>query len=139
MEESPAIYDIPEARRVRMGIWTSLGRGLQSLARRLFGRSNRSSSAEFPYLPRLKISARSDRSNFGNLPISASLFGSVFCANTNPTQFIFFYEWDIGQPFWKNLFLGYCVFVSEHMLTNFAPFPSCRCQTSPCSTSADLR
>ena len=86
MEESPTIYDIPEPCQIWTGIWTSLGRGLQSPARRSFGRSNRSSTAEFPYLPPLQISARSDGSNSGNLPMSGPIFGSVFCANTDPTR-----------------------------------------------------
>jgi hypothetical protein len=41
MEESPAIYDIPDPCQVRTGIWTSLGRRVQRLARTSFGRSNR--------------------------------------------------------------------------------------------------
>ena len=36
---------IPEPYQIWTGIWTSLGRGIQSLARRSFGRSNRSSTA----------------------------------------------------------------------------------------------
>ena len=86
MEESPTIYDIPEPYQIWTGIWTSLGRGLQSLAGSSFGRSNRSSTVEFSYLPPLQILARSDGSNSGNLPISASLFRSVSCANTDPTR-----------------------------------------------------
>ena len=86
MEESPTIYDIPEPCQIWTGIWTSLGRGLQSPARRSFGRSNRSSAVEFPYLPPLQISARSDGSNSGNLPMSGPIFGSVFYANKDPTR-----------------------------------------------------
>ena len=99
MEESLAIHDIPEPCQIWMGIWMSLGRGVQLLARTFFGRSNRLSAEEFLYLPPLKISARSDRPNSGNLPISASLFGSVFCAKTNPTRVRLFYERDFGHPF----------------------------------------
>ena len=36
MEESPTIYNIPESCQIWTGIWTSFGRGLQSLARRSF-------------------------------------------------------------------------------------------------------
>ena len=72
--------------QVRTGIGTSLGHGLQSPAQRFFGRSNRSSTAEFPYLPPLQISARSDGSNSGNLLMSGPIFGSVSCANTDPTR-----------------------------------------------------
>ena len=77
---------IPEPCQIWTGIWTRVGRGLQSPSRRSFGRSNRSSAAEFPYLPPLQISARSDGSNSGNLPMSGPIFGSVFCANTDPTR-----------------------------------------------------
>ena len=41
MEESLAIHDIPEPCQIWTGIWTSLGRGVQLLARTSFGRSNR--------------------------------------------------------------------------------------------------
>ena len=41
MEESLAIRDIPEPCQIWMGIWMSLGRGVQLLARTSFGRSNR--------------------------------------------------------------------------------------------------
>ena len=44
MEESLAIRDIPEPCQIWTRIWTSVGRGLQSPARRSFGRSNRSST-----------------------------------------------------------------------------------------------
>ena len=40
MEESSTIYDIPEPCQIWTGIWTSLGRGVQLLARTSFGRSN---------------------------------------------------------------------------------------------------
>jgi hypothetical protein len=40
MEESPAIYDIPDPCQIWTGIWTSLGRRVQRLARTSFGRSN---------------------------------------------------------------------------------------------------
>ena len=85
MEESPTNYDIPEPCQIWTGIWRSLGRGLQSPARRSSGRSNRSSTVEFPYLPPLQISAQSDGSNSGYLPMSGPIFGSVFCANTDTT------------------------------------------------------
>ena len=57
MEEFPTIYDIPEPCQIWSGIWTSLGRGLQSPARWSFGRSNYSSTEKFPYLLPLQISA----------------------------------------------------------------------------------
>ena len=41
MEESLAIHDIPEPCQIWTGIWMSLGRGVQLLARMSFGRSNR--------------------------------------------------------------------------------------------------
>ena len=146
MEESPAIYDIAEAYRIWIAIWTSLERGIQSLALTLFGRSNRSYYAEFPYLSPLKISARSDRSNSRNLPISASLFRSIFCARMNPTQVHLCYEWDFGHPFCRNLFLGYCVWFpntcSQILLLfggNLHPHAGVKPARQCCSTAADLR
>ena len=41
MEESLAVHDIPEPCQIWMGIWMSLGRGVQLLAWSSFGRSNR--------------------------------------------------------------------------------------------------
>ena len=70
---------------------------------------------EFLYLPPLKISARSDRPNSGNLLISASLFGSVFCAKTNPTRVHLLYEQDFGHPFLKEVLYGVLCFVLEHI------------------------
>ena len=115
MEQSPAISDILEPGWMWTRIRTSLERGVQHLARMSFGRSNRWSAAEFPYLPPAKNSTRSDGLNSRSLPISASLFGSVFCARTNLTRVHLLYERDSGHPVWRKFSYGVLCFILKHI------------------------
>ena len=136
MEESLSIYDIPEPCQIRTGIWMSLGCGLQSPARRSFGRSNRSLAAEFPYQPPLKISARSDRPNSGNLPTSASLFGFIFCARTNLTRIHLFMN-GISDILFEGSFVWGIVFCSQTHPTNFKVFSNMIFTIAPVSNQPD--
>ena len=144
MEESLPIHDISEPCQIWTGIWMSLGRGVQLLARTSFGRSNRWSAVEFLYLPPLKISARSDRPIFGNLPISALLFGSIFCAKTNPT-WVHLSSWTgYRTTFLEEYLCRVLCFVPEHIpLKSFEHDLQHHAGVKPvrqyCSTAADLR
>lgn len=147
MEESPGIADIPRPCRIWAEIHASSGRRVQWSARTSFGRSNRSSAAEFSYQQPLKICARSDGSNSRKRPRSASIFESVFSAKTNPTRVhLFFMDGLSDVLFEGNFFVGYCVLFTNMYLQILSLFRSalhCRTGVKPdrphWSTEADLR